>query len=111
MPTTLRGSDNFDSANLLGAGQTYQNVTSSRALGTTYNNSTSKPIFVSVSTSNTQGINVTLLGNVNGAVVQGAQGYSASGNLGLVVGFLVPVGATYSVAAVNGTLSLWSELR
>ena len=35
-------------ASSLGVGQTWQNVTSSRALGTTYTNSTGKPIQVSV---------------------------------------------------------------
>lgn len=101
--TTLRG--RHISQGTVGNGQTWQNV--SRALGTTYTNSTGRPIMVSASANMTIA-NQTLQFFVNGAVQASVQ------QDGYAVGFqvIVPSGATYSMGpAVNFTLVHWSELR
>jgi hypothetical protein len=96
--------------NQLGVGQTWQNVTGSRVAGTTYYNSTSKPIFVFVSTANPQGANYSMSAIISGITVGSQQGYSPSGNLGLNVSFVVPVGAAYSITT-TGSVGTWTELR
>ena len=90
----------------LGIGQTWQNVLGSRALGTTYTNSSGNPIEVSVSTvasSDTNSLEVTVGG------VSILNDRSASGTSGHAT-FIVPAGATYSVAS-DKTLNRWAELR
>jgi hypothetical protein len=88
----------------LGVGQSYSNVTASRALSTTYTNSTGKPIFVSVLC----GGNATTSAYVDGAEVQRSVFTVANTNTN--VAFIVPNGSTYSVTS-NGGLTLWTELR
>ena len=90
----------------LGIGQTWQSMLGSRALGTTYTNSTGKPIEVSVSTnasSDTNSLEVTVGG------VSILNDRSSSGTSGHAT-FIVPAGATYSVAS-GKTLNRWAELR
>lgn len=93
---------------LLGVGQTWQNVTASRALGTTYTNSTGKPIQITVSVASSSnsaayivvsGVQVRLSDIVNP--------FSSSGTC------TIPHGATYSVTVAAGTpaLASWTELR
>ena len=100
------------SSNLLGgSSQTWQTVTGSRVLETTYTNSTGRPILVNVfMQSTTTGQSPTL--TINGTVVLVGTGQQNSGQ-GMAVFALVPNGATYSAAPSSGsaTLSKWSELR
>jgi hypothetical protein len=86
------------SAHVLGMGQTWQNVTASRALNTTYTNSTGRPIQVSMSGSTGASITLTINGAALAPVV-----YS--------IHFVVPVGATYAVALSGGSIAGWNELR
>ena len=88
----------------LGWGQTYTNVTSSRALSTTYTNSTGKPIFCNLV------INTSGSGSY-GVVVGGVTVYSVGSYSGgsVPVSFVVPSGATYS--ATGTALVSWVELR
>ena len=90
-------------------GETWQDVTSSRAVDTTYTNTYGKPIAIIVQVGNqTNGIyiyiNDTLVirhwYDVNAGA--GQVGYSS----GMII---IPAGATYK--AGNGTLRLWWELR
>lgn len=95
----------------VGVGQTWQNVLASRAFGTTYTNSTGRPIMVSVSAStlNTASWTVTVAGVTIGYNAgSGASAYAPVTNT-----FIVPAGATYVVAISAGspTLSYWAELR
>lgn len=109
---TSRGanlSPQWTNSQSIGIGQTWQNVTASRALGTTYTNTTGRPIAFAVSLAYAAGgSSVTI--NVGGLSF-GAD--TAPGNMNSVRGpFLVPVGATYSVTNNSGiTLNQWSELR
>jgi hypothetical protein len=89
----------------LGIGQSYSNVTGSRALSTTYTNSTGKPIFVSVMA----GGNSTLQAYVNGAEIQRCVFTITSTNTN--VAFIVPNGSTYSVTSSASGIILWTELR
>lgn len=96
----------FDQA--LGLGQTWQVVTGSRALGSTYTNSSMRPRFVMVSlTCPTGGAPVITVAGVNIGQVVG------NSNTGTIAGsgyFIVPPGATYSVSSAGASLSTWSEL-
>lgn len=96
-------------ATVLGIGQTWQDVKASRAASTTYTNSTGRPIMVCAGlvTSSTCSITVTL-----GGVTFPGSSYNASGGINTAC-FVVPSGATYSVANNAGTsaVSAWAELR
>lgn len=79
-----------------GQGQTWQDVTGSRAGATTYTNTTGKPIGVLIGTAG-----VSRTPTVNG-VALAAIGISVSGF------FIVPPNHTYSLSA---TPNMWLELR
>jgi hypothetical protein len=99
-------------SDVIGVGQTWQDVTSSRAKTTTYTNSTGRPIQVSVNV-NLQGTGQALNSLiVNGLVV----GYQTQNTAGIQSGItsqltaIVPAGSTYSVTG-QGTITSWFELR
>ena len=105
--TSLTGTANSLNAGI-GVNQTWTSVP--RAIGTTYTNSTGKPITVAISLTCSNANTVQGL-NINGTVV-----YAGSvGGAGTATGFslIVPNGATYVTATNGGTLSLvtWYELR
>ena len=95
----------------LGVGQTWQSVTGSRAIGTTYTNSTGRPIMVIVSGTG---------GGANGlwgVTISGAISYytpsTYTANVWTACEFIVPAGGTYQLTqqGSNVTLQNWSELR
>lgn len=90
-----------------GIGQTWQDVTASRALDTTYTNSTGKPIKISIICSVDDGI---LELYINSELIQKIGNIGGSlGNAFNFVSEIIPVGSTYRY---NGnTFSKWSELR
>lgn len=98
----------------IGVGQTLQLVTGSRALATTYTNSTGKPILVHF-----YGTNAAATGSVCtwAVTINGnsfASGVSLAGYSGHNVSFIVPAGNTYSVSGTGGgtlTIGSWAELR
>lgn len=96
----------------LGYGQSWQDVTSSRALSTTYTNSTGKPIEVSIfgSAFEYQGLNAYVSGVNVASSYTGYQSYI----LPYVFAFVVPNGATYYVNPISSAPSgglAWVELR
>lgn len=97
------------SANSFGQGQTWQDVTGSRALNTVYTNSTGKPIQIKVSALSSQSSVMQTFINGN------ATGLSGSGNLGSIPAdtSTIPNGATYRCTVSDGTPSAlkWWELR
>jgi hypothetical protein len=100
-------------AALGGTSQSYQDVFASRAAGVTYTNSTGRPIVViatgvSSGGSPQQG---SLTGSVNSAIIYYTSPFSNAGNYEHTISFIVPIGATYSVALANLALSRWTELR
>jgi hypothetical protein len=98
----------------VGGGQTWQDVKASRALSTTYTNSTGKPIFVSIAVvwGNATG-SVTL--TIDGIIVQKFWSNPDSSDMSLSVSAIVPNGSTYSVAQTSnvaaGVIEYWAELR
>lgn len=98
----------------IGYSQTWQNLTGSRAGGTTYYNTTGRPISVSVTGYSSVNpdhavltINGTIVGRSNSQITGNGSGYY------LYVTGIVPPGGSYNVAASSGSLTpyLWSELR
>lgn len=81
----------------LGDGQTWQNLTASRVSGTTYTNTTGRPIFVQASIT-------------TGSVTAYCNGISIVPN-GIYAAFVVPNGGTYSIAWTNNLNAVWAELR
>lgn len=96
--------------NALGSGQTWQAV--SRSVGTSYTNTTGKPIQILISgtVSSVNGYAALVIGGVN--VGYTAQVANASYIVGSVGG-IVPNNVSYNIANQVGTftISTWSELR
>ena len=89
----------------IGVNQTWQDLTASRVAGTTYTNSTGKPIMLSVNTTYSSS-NTTIL-YVNGVSTQVNaidQGYAHP-----TIVCIIPNGATYSIT--GWVAGKWSELR
>lgn len=100
---------------VLGTGQTDQDLTASRVAGTTYTNTTGKPILVEVLFSSTSSGQVGITPTVDG-VSRGGTIYPVSA-AGFILSrtFLVPAGKTYSVSTSGSSatpgLSKWIETR
>lgn len=107
-PTRVQGvgGQAFTAMASLGYGQTLQDVTASRALGTTYYNTTGKPIFISIDMNQSASNSSTL--TINGIAVD----YNAYATLSVTFGLkgVVPPGGSYSVSTGN-SLNKWVELR
>ena len=100
------------SATVPAQASTWTNVTGSRALGTTYTNSTGKTITVIVSMGypGSTGSYAVYVGAVNIASGAGNANYnSAYYKLTDTVTFVVPNGATYLVSVSGMSLNIWSE--
>ena len=95
----------------LGVGQTWTNVTSSRAIATTYTNTTGKPIFVVISCTG-NGVNGLFGVQVGGSTIMFSPSTASNGHWSSV-SFVVPNGSTYATnqQGANVTLGLWWELR
>ena len=96
-------------SNSIGEGQTWQDMTSSRAFSTDYTNSTGRPIMFSVTnTASDAGVEL----YVGGVLVGQTGQIGGSGNDIHNMTAIVPTGATYRANAVRtaGTL-YWAELR
>ena len=88
----------------IGVGQTWQDLTASRSGGTTYTNTTGRPIFVVINTPSNTAITAT----VGGVTIYGSYTPSSGQPRGSL-GFIVPPGGTYSSTASSGFS--WLELR
>ena len=109
--TGLTGTANSLNAGM-GVNQSWQTATTiSRAIGTTYTNSTGKPITVAIVYTNStpvtvQGLNInsgTLIYASGCNLIDGVSGFS----------IIVPNGSTYATTTNGGTMTLvsWAELR
>ena len=101
--TSVNGSTGAVTITSVGTGQSWQDVSGSRAIGVTYTNSTGRVIAVAVNTSS--GATTTL--SVGGVVV-GRYGQD-TGGLGSQLFAIVPNGASY--VASGGSINTWAELR
>jgi hypothetical protein len=91
-------------------GEVWNNVTASRAFGTTYTNSNAYPIQINIygtAASGNAQITITVAGNVVGSSTGTGAGVTYVG----ITGVIVPTGATYSATQTNvSVLTNWSEL-
>lgn len=101
----LLNNNKLEASLAFGVNQTYQDVTSSRVLGTTYTNTTNKDIWVSVSVSLNAG--ATLSAIVNGQQV--CNGFAQQSSSQAWAGLLVPPNGTYSVSG-SGIIK-WMERK
>lgn len=121
MPTSVSGTNGVDkvvdgtvdildlatAVKPLGAGQTWQDVTASRAVATQYTNSTGRPIEVLINLSLTDNQSVTF--TLNGIAMTITNSSGTTGSQTYPLSFTVPDGNTYQLSA--GTISKWLELR
>jgi hypothetical protein len=91
----------------LGSGQTWQNVTASRAINTNYTNTTGRAIQVAVTFS---GTNAGIRFYVDGIEVARQSTGVSSGTVWQGVQVVVPAGSTYNATQTFGTLYNWAEL-
>jgi hypothetical protein len=108
-PSTIQGygGQALSAMSSLGYSQTWQTVTGSRALSTTYYNTTGKPIFIAVSPAGNVAQTITV-------TVNGSTAYTQTGSysgIGIPATVIIPVGASYSCAFSTGALNIWTELR
>ena len=106
-PSTVQGygGQALASMSSLGYSQTWQNLTGSRAVNTTYYNTTGKPISVNIL--------ITNIGTTGGIAVNGvtcSYALNVANNNNLITA-IVPVGASYILTPAAMTFSVWSELR
>ena len=95
---------------VIGLGQTWQDLFASRSLGVTYTNSTGKPIMMSFAY-NAPAANISGNVLVNGASVAVLYGNSSSHNYPRAF-IVIPPNATYSVSVAGAsTILFWYELR
>ena len=100
--------------NPIGVGQTWVDLTDSRAFDTDYTNNTGRPIMVNAAP---KGYEVTgsekIAAYVDGVLVYTVQGATSGANHYQTynVSFIVPAGATYRIVGLNRALFHWAELR
>lgn len=96
----------------IGVGQTWQVVTGSRALSTTYTNSTGRPItmmlYGSRSTASTTTFSISLNGGASFVFCAGANSGGGSADVSTLV---IPAGTTYNVTSGDAAILGWYELR
>ena len=96
----------------IGVGQTWQVVTGSRALSTTYTNSTGRPItmmlYGSRSTASTTTFSISLNGGASFVFCAGANSGGGSADVSTLV---IPAGTTYNVTSSDAAILGWYELR
>lgn len=104
-PNTLSIYNLADTKNVIGIGQTWQNMTVSRAIGTTYTNATTKPIMISVTKLGRAATTLYINNQVVSSVDYG------DGNLQGSLSTIIPAGSTYKIEVYSGTIQGWWELR
>lgn len=98
----------------VGVGQTWQDMTSSRAMNTTYTNTSGKPIQVIANISGDGSGRCRATLDVNSLQISGVQINGYCNNIGgraVNLSAIIPEGDTYKVTPFYGSLSSWYELR
>lgn len=100
----------------LGVGQTWQNMTASRALGTTYTNNTGRTIKIRVGvTATSNASSAVLQPAINGGNLPSINMTESNGTIwnspAYPLSLEVPPNSTYIVTFTNATLASWWELR
>lgn len=118
-PSTIQGQGGNALAAMssIGYGQTWQDVSGSRAIGTTYYNTTGRPIFVLVTAYSAVNSSSGLRMFVNGLLLSEVATTDNNGALYQAlrngIGVIVPAGVSYQAAAAGVALTVgqWAELR
>ena len=92
-----------------GIGQTWQDVTASRASGVTYTNSSTRPIMLSIAVRDNGGGSVTLYVNSSIAIRLDDLAGGSAGHVQIVT--VVPSGQTYKLDTAGNLITFWGELR
>jgi hypothetical protein len=87
----------------LGFGQTWQNLTASRAANQTYTNATESPIQISITVG---GAGTSEL-SVNAVPIARENPNNGLGQISAII----PPGANYSLFQASPSISIWAELR
>ena len=104
--------DSLDTAvsSSLGVGQTWQDVTAFRVSGTTYTNSSTRSIMLSIAVrDNTSAVGVTLYVNSSIAIRLDDLAPWYAGCIQIVA--VVPSGQTYKLDTTGNHITFWGELR
>lgn len=113
-PSTIQGAGGqaLTAMSSLGYGQTWQNVTGSRAKGTTYYNTTGRPIVVNINCTE-NAVNSYSGLTVGGVLVANNNMANGSNVNAATISAIVPPAASYVWADIGGvaTLTSWLELR
>lgn len=101
----------FQSNAPLGYGQTWQDVTASRAASTTYTNTTPRPIMVALGLSTSSSSTATF--SVSGVLIWEGRNAPALSIQYCGNSFVIPPGATYILNYTSGSYNIesWAELR
>jgi len=108
-PSTIQGvgGQALTAMSSLGYSQTWQDVTSARALSTTYYNTTGRPIYIYAwNNLGSSGNNILYINGV-GFI----SNYGSASNQVWVCQNIIPPGASYSITMANGGPASWFELR
>ncbi|WP_207955643.1 hypothetical protein [Pseudomonas putida] len=102
----------LEAGEALGLKQTWKNMTSSRVLGTTYTNTTTKPIQIVALVGPSSAANVTPRFTIDAMPIAGNY-TSVANQYAITASCIVPPGSTYNLTVANGTAALvsWYELR
>ena len=104
--TSVNGQTGAVTIYSIGVSQTWQNVTASRTVGTTYTNSTGRPIMLNLTISNSSYQTSVL--TVSGFTVGRVSNPTTSSGAEATLSAIIPNAATYSA---SGGISGWYELR
>lgn len=109
LPNIAAGSSANQPVNLgqvIGVGQTWQDVTGSRSYGVTYTNNTGKPIMFSIPTGSGVGIVELFVDSMRVGFSMVTSGILATCSA------IVPNGSTYRATVISGNPAVvWTELR
>jgi hypothetical protein len=103
--TSVNGSAGAVTVNVLGNGQTWQDVSGSRVNGTSYQNTTGRSIMVSLGNSLNSDVQVSTDGSTWIQVGREVAGQTYPNQ------FIVPNNHYYRTSSAGGTRFWWSELR
>ena len=92
---------------VLGINQTWQDVTASRYNATTYTNSSTAPIMLSIAVRNSG----TVILYVNGAIAIRLEDLSGGSSGYIQIVAIVPAGGAYKLDASNNPITFWGELK
>lgn len=111
VPSTIQGvgGQALASMSSLGYGQVWTNVSSTRVSGTTYYNTTSRPIMVSIQ--NGSGAATEFYLTIDGNEIARQVAGIAGGTFSFTIQGIIPINQSYSFTSLSGALVNFRELR